>query len=106
MIFTDEFIMSLEPRDQKYDVREGLRKGFTITVYPTGERSFTFFYHYAGRKRRMTIGKYPYLSLSGARKIHKQALITLENGVDPAFRRRLAIRDTNCSLSNRHLGEY
>lgn len=98
-MFTDNFLESLIPNSKgKYDVREKTRNGFTITVHPTGRRSFTFFYFFDGRKRRMTLGEYPYLSLTKARRLHKEALTILENGIDPALRKQLRIRDTKKHL--------
>lgn len=94
-MFTDEFLRSLEPKDHKYDVREGTRKGFTVSVHPSGEISFVFFYFYKGRKRRMTLGRYPYISIKNAREIHKEALHILEKGHDPALVRRYGIIDSS-----------
>ncbi len=98
-MFTDKFLQSLIPdKKGKYDLREKSGYGFTITVHPTGRRSFTFFYFFDGRKRRMTLGEYPYLSLKKAKILHIKALEKLENGIDPALRKQLRIKDTRKNL--------
>lgn len=98
-MFTDVFLNSLIPdKKGKYDVREKTGNGFSVTVFPSGKISFIFFYHFDGRKRRMTLGQYPHLSIEEARSLHKEALITLESGKDPALRKQLRIIDTRKSL--------
>jgi integrase len=90
MQFTEMFIKSLKPEaDKRFtDVREKSGKGFGITVFPSGEKSFIFIYHFAGRKRRMTLGKYPHCSLADARRLHRGYLKMLEGGKDPALTKR------------------
>jgi Arm DNA-binding domain len=97
-MFTEEFLDSLEPKKNKYDIREKTRLGFSITVFPSGTKSFTYFYHFNGRKRRMTLGRYPYMSIKQAKKLHKASLILLEAGIDPALRKQLRIIDTHKRL--------
>ncbi len=58
--------------------------GFVVVVYASGSRSFNFIYHFNGRKRRMTLGKFPQCSLARARRLHFAAQCVLEAGDDPA----------------------
>jgi integrase len=101
MQFTEKFIKALKAKEgQKkfYDVREKSGQGFGITVFPSGEKSFIFIYHYAGRKRRMTLGKYPHCTLADARRLHREALKMVENGKDPGLEKRkekIAARDSS-----------
>ncbi|MGD9107592.1 MAG: tyrosine-type recombinase/integrase [Gammaproteobacteria bacterium] len=84
MRFTDKFIQSLKPKSTRYDVREGNGNGFVIRCAPSGNKSWVYFYCFEGKKRRMTLGNYPALSLAEARKKHHQALTSLAKGIDPA----------------------
>lgn len=84
MQFTDKLLQNLKSKGSRYDLREKSGKGFGVRITTQGEISFFFIYHHAGRKRRMTLGSYPALSLADARKLHRDALSTLENGKDPA----------------------
>jgi integrase len=102
MQFTEKFIKSLKPNaDQKkfYDVRERSGQGFGISVFPSGNKSFIFIYHYAGRKRRMTLGKYPQCTLADARRLHREALKMLEKEKDPALEKRKQEIETRESSS-------
>lgn len=98
-MFTDDFLESLIPSQYgKYDIREGSGRGFSVTVFPSGNISFIFFYNFNGRKRRMTLGQYPYMSIVEAKEVHKEALCKLENGFDPALRKQLKRIDTATHL--------
>jgi integrase len=88
MTFSDKFVKALKPKEgqtKPYDIREKSGDGFGITVFPSGKKSFIFFYQFGARKRRMTIGKYPRCSLADAKRIHREALTSLEGGKDPAM---------------------
>jgi hypothetical protein len=84
MAFTAKQIENLKPDSERYDLREGGRTGFAVRVFPTGQKSWIFFYTYQGKKRRMTLGAYPDKSLAEARKLHAEALSRLAKGIDPA----------------------
>ncbi len=101
MQFTERFIKSLKPKQGQtkfYDVREKSGNGFGITVFPSGEKSFIYIYHFAGRKRRMTLGKYPHCSLAKAKELHHEALKKLNSSIDPALEKakdKLEARDAS-----------
>lgn len=91
MKWTDKEINFLKPEEgqtKPRDIREKSRDGFGITVFPSGKKSFIYIYHFGGRKRRMTLGKYPACSLGDAHKLHRKALEILESGKDPALERK------------------
>ncbi len=83
MQFTERFIQSLKSKNTRYEVREKNGDGFAIRVSTLGEKSWVFFYAFEGRKRRMTFGNYPEMSLADAKKQHRKAMTILENGKDP-----------------------
>lgn len=72
----------------RYDVREKSGDGFAIRVATSSEKSFIYLYHFEGRKRRMTLGRYPLVTLAEAKKLHRGALKILETGKDPAFEKK------------------
>jgi integrase len=97
MRFTDKDIQSLKPKAQRYDARELSGDGFAIRVSPSGEKSWVFFYSFEGRKRRMTLGSYPHLSLAEARKKHREALRTLQREIDPGLEKQNKQADARLS---------
>ncbi|MBF0460381.1 MAG: tyrosine-type recombinase/integrase [Magnetococcales bacterium] len=81
MKFTDRYIQTLKPKEQRYEVLEGL--GFSIRVTPTGTRTFFMVYQFEGRNRRLTLGGYPEMKLAEARQKHADARQLLAQGIDP-----------------------
>ena len=85
MKFTERFIQSLKPKNARYDYREKSGNGFAIRVFPSGEKSWIFLYTFEGRKRRLTLGNYPTMSLNKARQEHRKALSSLADKKDPGL---------------------
>ncbi len=90
--FSDRGLMSLPNKypdiKKPIDIREGSGKGFAVTLFPSKKISFIYIYHFGGRKRRMTLGMYPHVSLSDAREAHHKAITILKNGKDPALEKK------------------
>lgn len=57
--------------------------GFGIRISPSGTKSFILLYRFKGRARRMTLGRYPTLSLAEGRLLARQALNQVTHGSDP-----------------------
>ncbi len=107
MQFTDKLIKTLKPKLDRYDKRENSGKGFMIRVFPSGQKSWGFIYQFEGKKKRMTFGNYPEMSLADARKIHSRALSTLTNGKDPAQVKRIQLLEARMSQTvNQLINEY
>ncbi|WP_206675442.1 site-specific integrase [Mariprofundus sp. KV] len=112
VIFTDRYIKSLKPTDKRQDLREGKPNvGFGIRIYPNGDKSWFYIYRIDKRLRRMTLGKYPAMSLSEARKAYSDARRTFENGGDPAeikqeIKRKEKEADTVEQLANEYLEKW
>jgi len=85
---TDTFIRTFSPPEKgQVEIWDSKLPGFGLRVSPKGTRSFVLMYRINGRARRMTIGRYPTLSLSTARQSALQALATVSQGKDPAAER-------------------
>lgn len=63
--------------------------GLALRVGSGGTKSFTVRYRANGRNRRMTIGRYPHLSLADARDKARGILADAQGGEDPAQERRV-----------------
>ena len=81
---TDVRVQSLKPKATRYEVWDPAAPGFGVRVTPKGIKSFVYLYRFEGLARRMTIGRYPQLSLSKARLKYANAKSTLEDKeIDP-----------------------
>lgn len=89
--FTDLMLRKLSCEGQdRIEVWDGRVPGFGIRVSKFGTKTFILTYRHRGRPRRMTIGRYPYLSLMDAREKASDALRQLGKGVDPALSAEVA----------------
>ena len=65
---------------------EGFASGrdiFGVRVSHAGTKAFILVYRFNGRPRRMTLGRYPTITLSEARKLASEALHSIAYGTDP-----------------------
>lgn len=58
--------------------------GFGLRVTPNGKKTWFVFYRINGRKRRVTLGQFPNVSLADAREAAKIKFGDIAKGVDPA----------------------
>jgi hypothetical protein len=65
-------------------------RGFSISVYPSGNRAFTLDYRFAGRQRRMVIGRWPEWTTVAARERAKELRRCIDEGIDPLAERQTA----------------
>lgn len=84
---TDLDIKHLKPRDQQYEIFDPAMSGLAIRVSPGGAKAFVLLYRMGRRPRRYTIGRYPVLSLKGARQRANDALKIIALGKDPQTRK-------------------
>jgi hypothetical protein len=63
-----------------------------LRVTPTGTKIFIAQARVAGRKRRITMGFAPAMSLAKARAEAAHALVAMRNGVDPSLERKARLR--------------
>lgn len=81
---TDVRVQSLKPKKGRYEVWDPAAPGFGVRVTPKGAKSFVYVYRFDGTPRRMTLGRYPKLSLAQARIKYAGAKAALdEKGIDP-----------------------
>jgi len=69
-------------------VKKADGKGLYVEVSPTGSKVWRQKYRFAGKEKRLTLGRYPSVSLAEARIRSRDARTKIENGVDPGLERR------------------
>ncbi len=75
---------------RNYQIFDTDVRGFSINIYPSGNRAFTLDYRIAGRQRRMTIGRWPEWNTTAARERAKELRRDIDEGIDP-----LGLRQTS-----------
>ena len=70
--------------DKRQEVPDSLMTGLYLIVQPTGRKSWQVRYRFGAKHRRMTLGKFPLLSLGDARAKARETLIAAQDGRDPA----------------------
>ena len=58
-------------------------RGFSVRILSSGNRCFTLDYRFAGRQRRMTIGRWPEWTVTAARDRAKELRRVIDEGGDP-----------------------
>lgn len=85
-MLTELAIRKLAPKgNARVELWDDKIRGFGIRVSPKGTKSFVLMYYVAGRKHRLTLGRFPMLSLARARMQAHEALATIAEGVVPAL---------------------
>ncbi|MYN14465.1 tyrosine-type recombinase/integrase [Pusillimonas sp. TS35] len=74
-------IEAAKPKDKTYVLTDG--GGLHIDVLPSGTKVWRYKYHFGGRRDKITIGRYPAISLKQARQIHEALQAAVEQGGDP-----------------------
>jgi len=102
---TDRTIQNTKPKDAQYELYDSDVRGLTIRVSPSGAKTFSLLYK-MGKNRRLTLGRYPSVSLAEARQRARQALSEISRGVDPANEKRLARRNYENYLFSHVIEDY
>lgn len=87
MPLTDTALKALKPRDKIYSVAD--EKGLSIEVYPTGGMVWRYRYRLEGKYEKLTLGKYPALTLKNARIKRDEAAQDVAMGQSPAKQKQL-----------------
>ena len=79
--------LSAEGQD-RVEVWDGKTPGFGVRVSSRGTKTFILVYRHRGRPRRLSLGRWPIVSLAQARQKARAALQSLDAGSDPAIDHR------------------
>lgn len=88
MALTDVAIRSAKPKERPYKLGDAL--GLFLLVQPTGGKLWRFKYRMDGREQKLSLGAYPEVSLSEARKRRDEARQLLAAGKDPGVEKKRA----------------
>jgi integrase len=81
MPLTDLTIKNAKPAAKTYKLSDG--GSLYIEISPAGSKLWRMKYRFDGKEKRLSFGKYPYITLQDARKKREEARTQLANGIDP-----------------------
>lgn len=81
MALTELLIQKIGAKNLRFEVSDG--NGLFLRVTPTGIKTWVFRYRFDGVLKRLTLGKYPVVGLTEARKQREIAIQQIANGIDP-----------------------
>lgn len=87
MALTDTALKALKPRDKTYTVTDD--RGLYVEVFPTGGVIWRYRYRLNGKYEKLTLGKYPALTLKNARLKRDEAAHQVAMGESPAKKKQL-----------------
>lgn len=90
MALTDTALKALKPRDKAYTVAD--ERGLYVEVFPSGGIVWRYRYRVGGRREKLTLGKYPALTLKNARLKRDEAAQAAAMDKSPARQKQLAKR--------------
>lgn len=84
---TDTALKALKPKDKPYTLADG--RGLYVEVFPTGGIVWRYRYRINGKQEKLTLGKYPALTLKNARIKRDGAAESAAMGASPAQQKQL-----------------
>jgi integrase len=85
-VLTPTRINNAKPKEGRYKLVDG--GGLFVLVAPGGAKTWAYQYRLGGKRREVTIGRYPEISVADARDRHAEYRAMVEHGEDPATHRR------------------
>ncbi|WP_068635683.1 tyrosine-type recombinase/integrase [Thauera butanivorans] len=86
MALTDTALKALKPKDKTYTVTDD--RGLYVEVFPTGGVVWRYRYWLNGKYEKLTLGKYPALTLKNARLKRDEAAHQVAMGESPAKKKQ------------------
>ncbi len=88
MSLTNTSLQALKPKDKPYTKSDG--RGLYVEVFQTGGIVWRYRYRLHGKYEKLTLGKYPALTLQNARRLRDDAAARVAMGESPAQQKQLA----------------
>ena len=95
---TDTAIRNAKPKAKPYRLADG--DGLCLEVKPTGVKVWRFRYRFAGKANMLSLGGYPEVTLTAARKKAEQANQQLADNIDPSEQKRIDLAELEKAAAN------
>lgn len=86
MPLTDLEIRRAKPSEKAYTKADG--NGLSLQIEPNGSKGWRFRYRFEGKAKMLSLGTYPKVTLSEARKRRDEAQDLLATGINPSDTRK------------------
>ena len=85
---TDMALKALKPKDKPYKISDGSVPGLIVGISTAGKKVFRLNFLFKKKSQVLTIGGYPELSLTDARKLAWGAKSKIKQGINPCAEKR------------------
>lgn len=85
-MLSDTSVRKAAPREKPYKLSDS--RGLYLLINPKGSKLWRFDYRFDGKRKTMSLGAYPDVSLASARARHQEARTHIANGSDPMAARQ------------------
>ena len=87
---TTKWVEALKPTQTRREIPDPALTGLYLVVQPSGAKSWAVRYRYAGKPKKLTLGKWPIMGVAGARAAASEAIEAVERGDDPSAAKKSA----------------
>jgi len=88
MALTNLKVDKAKPKEKQYKLAD--ERGMYLLIHPKGGKWWRLDYRFQGKRKTLSLGTVPEVSLKEARKKRDEARSILEGGVDPSYYRTSA----------------
>lgn len=81
---TTKAVESAKPSGNRQEIPDGIVPGLYLVIQPSGAKSWALRYRFAGKPCKLTLGRWPVMTLKDARQAATDALDKVERGDNPA----------------------
>lgn len=88
--FTTKAVEAVKPGTSRREIPDPSLAGLYLVVQPSGAKSWALRYRYAGKPKKLTLGKWPIMGVAAARAAASEAIEAVETGNDPGVAKKKA----------------
>jgi len=81
---TTKAIEAATAGDNRREIPDPALSGLYLVVQPSGSKSWALRYRYAGKPKKLTLGRWPIMGLADARAAASEAIEAVDHGNDPS----------------------
>jgi len=86
-MLTDVEVRKAKPADTDRKLTDGA--GLYLLIRPTGSKLWRFDFSFSGKRKTISFGAYPEVSILEARRLRNEAKSQVKAGIDPSQKRKL-----------------